>query len=113
MSPKKELVLAWFLGFVVLWFGYKEVTGPNSWTAMIPSFLGVEGQMAVNLVMAHGIILILSGLALVFNFHRRIAASVIALLILAIVGNFLMTGGLSAVAVRDIGLLGMALALAL
>lgn len=108
-----ETILSLFLGFVVIWFGYNEVTNPEAWGVYVPSFIGATGAMLNNLVMAHGAVLVLSGLAIIFNFHRKAGASVIALMLLSIVITLVMGAGLDDVAVRDIGLFGMALALAL
>ncbi|HEU0085391.1 MAG TPA: hypothetical protein VFQ59_00305 [Candidatus Paceibacterota bacterium] len=109
----RENVLSLFLAFVVIWFGVNEFTNPASWTAFIPQFLNVSGEMARYMVMAHGAILVLAGLALVFDWKRRSAAFVIFIMILSIVATIIMGEGLGEIAVRDIGLLGMALALSL
>ena len=106
-----ETILSLFLGFVVLWFGYNEITNPAAWAVFVPTYLNV-GEMVNNLVIAHGAVLAAAGLAMIFNFHRRLAAGLIALLILGIVTTLLQVEGLTDVSVRDIGLLGMALALA-
>lgn len=109
----RETVLSFFLGFVVLWFGGNEIMSPERWTVFVPAFLGITGDLLNYLVVAHGIVLALSGICLIFNFHRRLAASVVFLMILSIVFTLVSTSGLDEIAVRDIGLLGMALALAL
>src|SRR3989344_1681351 len=106
----RENVLSYFLAFVALWFGYNEVTAPSDWVGLVPEFLG-SGNALVYLVFTHGVVLILCAMALVFNFHRRAAAGVLGLVLLGIVGALVMKGGVSDVAVRDIGLFGMALAL--
>lgn len=104
-------ILSWFLGFVVLWFGIGEIMSPQNWIAFVPDFLG-NGQLATTAVFFHGLILSACGLLLVFNHYRRLAAAVIGLLLLEIIINLVFQAGLSDVAVRDIGLLGMAIALA-
>lgn len=99
-----------FLGFVVIWFGLNEVRNPEAWAIYVPGFL--QGMSMVNtLVLVHGVILILSGVALIFNFYRRLAAIVLALMLLDIVATLWLGSGLDEITVRDIGLLGMALAL--
>ncbi len=108
----RENILSIFLAIVVIWFGYNEVSNPEKWVAMVPSFFG-EGEIITYLVMAHGAILLISGAALVFNFKRRLFASIIALMILAIVVNFFQTGGIGATMIRDVGLFGLALGLAM
>jgi len=108
----REMILSLFLAFVVIWFGINEILNPENWTVFIPKFLNIEAQ-AENLILLHGGVLVLSGLALVFNWKRKIAASIIFLLILSIVFTLFQGEGLSETVVRDIGLLGLALALAL
>lgn len=103
-----ELILSWFLAFVVLWFGLNEVFFPQNWVGLIPNFLRDFG---VLLIIIHGVVLASCGIALVLNFYRKIAALIIALLILEIIINLLIISGLSDIVVRDIGLLGMAIAI--
>ena len=110
MKLNRGKVISFFLAFVSLWFGVKEISSPEAWTAFVPSFLGT-GKTLVYLVVFHGIALTLSGLAVLFNFHRRIAAGILALMILQIIVEFFSNSGLSETVVRDIGLFGMALAL--
>lgn len=106
----RETVLSYFLAFVVFWFGFNEVSSPANWTGLVPGFLG-SGAMLTYLVVFHGSLLILCGLALVFRFHPRVAAGILALMLLDIAATLIVRGGLSDVAVRDIGLFGVALAL--
>ncbi len=105
-------VLSYFLGFVVLWFGVGEIMSPQNWIAFVPDFLG-NGQLATIAVLLHGLVLSACGLLLIFNYYRRLAAAVIGLLLVEIIINLYAQAGLSDVAVRDIGLLGMAIALAI
>lgn len=105
-----EHILSYSLAFVVIWFGVNEVLSPQNWVAFVPSFFG-DGQLAVWLVISHGVALTAFGLALFFNFYRKIAAALLALMLLEIIGNLILESGLSEIAVRDIGLLGAATAL--
>jgi hypothetical protein len=105
-------IFSYSLGFVVAWFGMNELIYPHEWIAFAPSFLG-DGVLAVDLVVAHGIILVACAVLLFFNFYRRIGASVLALIFLEILFNLIMQTGLSDIAVRDIGLCGMSIGLAL
>ncbi|OGD33682.1 hypothetical protein A2833_03510 [Candidatus Azambacteria bacterium RIFCSPHIGHO2_01_FULL_44_55] len=105
-----EIILSFFLAFVVLWFGINEILYTQDWTGLVPNVL--KNLLSVNLlVLSHGITLTVCGFALIFNIKRKIAAAVIVVLLLEIVINFLFISGLSGVAVRDVGLLGMALAI--
>lgn len=108
----KETILSYFLGFVVIWFGVNEVTNPSDWAVFIPEFLSGIAT-ATSLVVVHGIVLIVTGLMLVFNWKRRLGAGIIALMILSIIFTLFMSEGLTEIVVRDIGLFGAALALAI
>jgi len=107
----RENILVCFLAFVLFYFGYNEITSPDNWVRMVPAFLNA-GEMAKTLVLIHGGILVLAGLSLLFNFHRKTVALIVGLMLLEIIVNLIMTNnGLNATAVRDIGLFGMALAI--
>ncbi len=106
----KEFVLSLSLAFVVFWFGYQEVVNPEAWVKLVPAFLASMGE---KLVFMHGALLILCGFGLIFNFHRRLAAFIVALMLLDIIVILFSLGGLNDVVVRDVSLLGMALALAM
>lgn len=108
----KETVLSYALGFVVAWFGVNEVFSPSDWVVFAPGFFGT-GSLVLALVVIHGVILTSSALLLFFNYHRRIAAGVLALIFIEIITGLVFQSGLSDIAVRDIGLCGMAIAIAL
>ncbi len=105
-----ENILSYALGFVVAWFGLNEIFAPQEWVAFAPSFLG-SGTFALTLVVFHGVVLASSALLLFFNIHRRIAASVLVLVFVEVIIGLVLQTGLSDIAVRDIGLCGMALGL--
>ena len=109
---KAENVLSYFLAFVVGWFGLNEIFAPQEWVTFAPSFLG-SGTLAISLVVIHGVILVSCAILLFFNMYRRIAGIVLALIFLEVVTDLIIQTGLSDIAVRDIGLGGMASALAM
>ena len=109
---KAENILSYFLGFVVGWFGINEILAPQEWVTFAPSFLGT-GTFAVGLVVMHGIILVSCAILLFFNVYRRIAGIVLALIFAEVVIDLIAQTGLSDIAVRDIGLGGMSIALAM
>ena len=111
-SSNVEQVISYALAFVVVWFGTNEIFAPGDWAAFVPSFLGTD-SLALSLVVVHGLLLTASGLLLAFNFYRRIGAIVLALMLAEIIVSLLVESGLTDVAARDIGLLGIAVALAL
>lgn len=107
-----ENVLSYVLGFVVAWFGLNEILAPQEWVAFAPPFLG-DGTLAINLVVIHGIVLASCALLLFFNIYRRIAAAILALIFAEVIVGLVTQTGFSDIAVRDIGLCGMAIGLAL
>lgn len=107
-----EHVLSYALGSVVAWFGCNEIFAPQEWVAFAPPFLG-DGRLAVSLVVVHGIVLTSCALLLFFNSYRRIAATILALIFVEVIIGLVAQTGLSDIAVRDIGLCGLSVGLAL
>lgn len=100
---------SWALAFVLAWFGASEIISPANWVSFVPDFLN---NASVNsLVIAHGILLTLAALLIALNFWRRIFAAIAALMLASIVFTLISQNGLNPVAVRDIGLFGLALSL--
>lgn len=100
------------LAFVFLWFGIDKFVHPSYWlNAWLPSwfqavlnFLNING---LNFVYANGIFEIIVGLGFLFNIFVKLFAFLTILFLLSIVLSF----GLNEVIVRDVGLIGAALAL--
>lgn len=105
----RNSILSFFLAFVLAWFGIHELFTPVDWVVFVPSFLG-GGSLATASVTIHGIVLIVCALMLIFDYHRRLASGIVAIMFAEIIFTLLKSSGLSDVAVRDIGLLGMAIA---
>lgn len=103
-------IISYALGFVVLWFGISEIIKPTDWIGFAPVFLGT-GALVYAAVIIHGILLTISGLMLVFNFYRRVAAFVLVLIFTEIIIDLIIGSIASDIIIRDIGLWGMALAL--
>jgi uncharacterized membrane protein YphA (DoxX/SURF4 family) len=98
------------LGLVLAWFGYHELVRPSLWTGYVP-VLSATSDLAVILVLAHGWVLLLLAVALVAAVAPRMAAAVSAVLLLEIVISLTVTGGLSDLTLRDVGVLGLAICL--
>jgi len=94
------------LGLVLAWFGYHELVRPSLWTGYVPVLSPASG-LAVFLVLAHGWMLLLLAVALVAGVAARTAAAVAAVLMLEIVISLTVTGGLSDLTLRDVGVLGL------
>jgi len=97
------------LGLVFFWFGYHELVQPGGWTQYVP-VVNVSSSLAVILVLAHGWVLFVVATALVAGIAPRVAAAIASVLLLEIVISLAVTG-VSATAVRDVGVLGLAVCL--
>ncbi|MDE2037739.1 MAG: hypothetical protein KGI69_00745 [Patescibacteria group bacterium] len=112
-SAIASAVLRWALAFTVAWFGWSEIWSPGDWSVFVPAYLGLgQGDIALYAVIAHGTVLCSAGLALVLAYRVRFMAGLIAFMLLAIVADLILQSGLTDIAVRDIGLLGLALGIA-
>lgn len=98
------------LGLVLLWFGYHELVSPGLWTGYVP-IISATSHAAQVLVLAHGWMLLVLAVALLGGVAPRLAAAVAAMLLLEIVISLSVTGGLSDLVLRDVGVLGLAISL--
>lgn len=98
------------LGLVLAWFGYHELVRPGLWTGYVP-VISPTSSLATVAVLAHGWILLVLAVALVAGIAPRVAAAIAALLLLEIVISLTISGGLSDLTLRDVGVLGLALLL--
>ena len=97
------------LGLVLLWFGYHELLLPGEWTGYVP-VISESSSLAIVLVLAHGWVLLVLSVALLAGVVPRAAAALASLLLLEIVISLAATG-LSDTALRDVGVLGLAICL--
>lgn len=98
------------LGLVLTWFGYHELVRPALWTGYVP-VLSPTSSLATVAVLAHGWLLLVLAVALVAGIAPRVAAGIAALLLLEIVISLTISGGLSDLTLRDVGVLGLAVIL--
>ena len=98
------------LGLVLAWFGYHELVQPQLWTGYVPG-VSAASSLATALVLVHGWVLLMLAVAIVAGVALRLAAAVAALALLQIVVTLTMTGGLTDLTMRDVGVLGLALVL--
>ena len=99
------------LGLVLLWFGIHELVQPSLWTGYVP-LISQTSQLALGLVLVHGWVLTLLGVALALGVMPRVAAAVSVLLLFEIVVSLTVAGGLSDLVLRDVGVFGLAVAIA-
>jgi len=118
LADAQRLVADWgptaarlLLGLVLAWFGYHELVQPSLWTGYVP-VVSATSSLAVLLVLAHGWLLLVLAVAIIAGVAYRPACAVAALLTLEIVISLTVTGGLSDLTMRDIGVLGLAICLA-
>jgi uncharacterized membrane protein YphA (DoxX/SURF4 family) len=98
------------LGVVFAWFGYHELLLPGQWTQYVP-VISESSSLAIILVLVHGWILLVLAAALLAGIAPRAAAAIASVLMLEIVISLAATG-LSDTALRDVGVLGLAVCLA-
>jgi uncharacterized membrane protein YphA (DoxX/SURF4 family) len=111
-----ETVRAWAptaarvsLGLVLLWFGMHELVQPSQWTGYVP-IISPTSHLALAMVLLHGWLLSVLGVALVLGVGTQVVAGVSALLLLEIVLSLSFTGGVSDIVARDLGVCGLAVA---
>lgn len=97
------------LGLVLAWFGYHELVQPALWTGYVP--VVPPSSLAVLLVLAHGWLLLVLAVALIAGIAVRTAAAVTVAMLLEIVVSLTVTGGLTDLTLRDVGVLGLAVCL--
>jgi len=97
------------LGLVLAWFGYHELVQPSLWAGYVPVVSG--STLAVLLVLAHGWLLLMLAVAMFAGIAIRAVAAVVVALLLQIVTSLTMSGGLSDLVLRDVGVLGLAVCL--
>jgi uncharacterized membrane protein YphA (DoxX/SURF4 family) len=99
------------LGLVLAWFGYHELIQPAPWTGYVP-VVSATSNVAIAAVLAHGWLLLVLAAALIAGVATRVAGGIAALLLFEIVISLTVTGGLSDLTLRDVGVLGLAVMLA-
>jgi uncharacterized membrane protein YphA (DoxX/SURF4 family) len=97
------------LGVVLLWFGYHELVLPGEWTGYVP-VVSESSSLAIIAVLAHGWVLLVLAAALIAGIVPRVSAALASVLLMEIVISLAVTG-LSDTALRDLGVLGLALCL--
>ncbi|HEX9032627.1 MAG TPA: hypothetical protein VF834_12335 [Streptosporangiaceae bacterium] len=98
------------LGLVLAWFGYHELVQPQLWTGYVPGVSTTSG-FADLLVLAHGWVLLMLAVAIIAGVALRLSAAIASLALLQIVISLTITGGLTDLTLRDVGVLGLALCL--
>jgi len=98
------------LGLTLAWFGYHELMTPQLWTGYVPG-VPATSDLAIVLVLAHGWLLLALAVAIIAAIRLRVAAGFAALLLVQIVLELGVRGGLTDLTLRDVGVLGLAVCL--
>ncbi len=98
------------LALVLAWFGYHELVRPGLWTGYVP-VVSPASSLAIVAVLIHGWLLLVLAVALTAGIATRLAALLAAVLLAEIVISLTITGGLSDLTLRDVGVLGLAITL--
>lgn len=101
ISKYAPVVTRFGLSLVFLWFGFTQVTGPESWTSLIPEFItNLTHLSALTFVYINGGMEIIFGILLILGIYTRISALILALHLLVITIDV----GYNAIGIRDFGL---------
>jgi uncharacterized membrane protein YphA (DoxX/SURF4 family) len=101
MKKFAPTVLRLGLVMVFIWFGTNQLLSQAMWVGLIPkSVVSMSGLSAVTIVIINGVFELCMATLLAFGIKIRIVATLLAIHLLTIIGDL----GLTAVAVRDIGL---------
>jgi uncharacterized membrane protein YphA (DoxX/SURF4 family) len=101
ISKYGPVVARFGLALVFLWFGFTQVTGPESWTSLIPEFItNITHLSALTFVYINGGMEIILGILLILGIYTRISALILALHLLVITIDV----GYNAIGIRDFGL---------
>ena len=95
-------------GLVFVSFGLWELTAPAQWVGYVPPLPAARFE-AVTLVLAHGWVLLMLGAAAWINFVPAVTAWLAMAALAGVVVTLAWTGGLTAILIRDIGLLALVL----
>jgi uncharacterized membrane protein YphA (DoxX/SURF4 family) len=108
----RHLLLRFCLGFILVWFGTQQLVNPGEWTGFVPEFVSSHSPVSgVGLILAHGALLLLSGIGISFGVFPKSASLLAAALLLEIIVVLFLKGNSGGLIVRDVGLLGMAVVL--
>jgi len=110
----RHLLLRFCLGFILVWFGIQQVINPGEWVRFIPEIVSSYSPVGgIGLIFLHGALLTLAAIGISLGLFPKWASLLAAALLLEIIVILLIGGDSSGLIVRDIGLLVMALVLAL
>jgi uncharacterized membrane protein YphA (DoxX/SURF4 family) len=104
------IVLRVGIAVVFMWFGYHQLINQTMWISLIPHWMiSLTGMSARTIVIANGVFEVLMSLLLIFGYRLRTVGILLSLHLLMIICDV----GLSAIGMRDVGLMFATISIAL
>ena len=88
------------MSLIFLYFGYQQITSPESWTGFIPSAFLIFGMTANNLIITNSIIELCLGTLMLIGLYTRLSSFILALHLFGIAFSI----GFNPLGIRDFGL---------
>lgn len=95
-----QLVLRISMSLVFLYFGFAQISDPDSWTGFVPGFLTNTIITANNIVIFNGILELTLGIFLLIGLYIRFSSMILALHLFFIALSI----GFNPLGIRDFGL---------
>jgi hypothetical protein len=110
----RHLIMRFALGLVLGWFGVQQVRAPANWVDFVPSLVSQYSPVTnTGLVLSHGFLLLVASSGIILGVAFTSASLLAAALLCEIIASLFLDGGPAHLIVRNVGLLGLAIALAL
>ena len=114
LQRARHLLMRITLGFILAWFGVQQVLNPSEWTDFIPAIISGHSPIAaVDLILLHGIFLLVAATGIILGLFFVGSCLMAAGIFFEIILVLLLNGNNGSLIVRDVGLLALAIALAL
>ncbi len=97
------------LAVILVGFGAWEIIQPRYWVGFVPPQITFASPTL--LVMLHGTVMLVVGLAVLTGFYLRIAAVLSVLIMIEVIAGLLIESGFTDLIIRDIVVLLLAVAL--
>ena len=100
MKKFAPILLRVSMAGIIIWFGWSQLSDPNSWLGFLPDWTKTLPISQIALVYLNGWFELSFGLSLLFGFYTRFVALLLALHLLDIAYIV----GYNAIGIRDLGL---------
>lgn len=88
------------LSLVFLYFGFQQISSPDSWSGFVPEFLTKFFLSANNIVMINGILELTLGIFMIIGLYTRFSSIILSVHLIGIAISL----GLTPTGVRDFGI---------